>query len=459
MLQIELLGQGTDGLVITGGAAIVQGLALYGFQTAIAVSGQPGVWVQGCFIGTDAAGGETFIGNVTGVSITGTVGPRQDRRQLPRRAQSHLGNTSAGLLFSATSGKLVRGNLIGTDPTGTIAIPNGTGIRLVDATGDKIGGIEAVERNVISGSFESGVVLSGGDGNIIQGNIIGADATGSQAIPNGSHGLVVEGLTTTFDILHNQISGNAGDGVHLDFGAGQTEFYLAKVTSNVIGMEFASEGALGNGGAGVRIVTGNNVEIWGNAIRHNQAGVLRMFPTVENGVVIRNNSIHDNVGEGIAFGAPGFIPPNQPNGFLNFPLIHFAVQDAESAWIYGFYRGRANAAVTLDFYLNPPCDKVRPGEFAEGKAFVWTMNVITDSLGGYTFSFLIPLFDLQGRTVTATATTKIYSFSAGEGFAFPTYHTSAFSQRLPFAIAPRSVRRPAAPPSRSAARTSSPATW
>ena len=91
VLQVELLGQGTDGLVITGGAAIVQGLALYGFQTAIAVSGQPGVTVQGCFLGTNAAGGETFPGNVTGVSITGTPGSTRSATTIRERGTSSRG--------------------------------------------------------------------------------------------------------------------------------------------------------------------------------------------------------------------------------------------------------------------------------------------------------------------------------------------------------------------------------
>jgi len=73
VIQVELLGQGTDGLVITGGAAIVQGLALYGFDAAIALTTVEGSIIQGNFIGTDAAGNATF-GNNRGVLITSPFG-------------------------------------------------------------------------------------------------------------------------------------------------------------------------------------------------------------------------------------------------------------------------------------------------------------------------------------------------------------------------------------------------
>ena len=74
VLRIELQGSGTDGLTVTGGATSIRGLAMHGFQNAIAVtSALGGNLIAGNFLGTDAAGAPTS-GNTNGVSITGTSG-------------------------------------------------------------------------------------------------------------------------------------------------------------------------------------------------------------------------------------------------------------------------------------------------------------------------------------------------------------------------------------------------
>ncbi len=63
------------------------------------------------------------------------------------------------LLMAGDNGNLVEGNFIGTDPTGTIAIGNGVGdsdVELQGAMDDTIGGTTAAARNIISGDDLSG---------------------------------------------------------------------------------------------------------------------------------------------------------------------------------------------------------------------------------------------------------------------------------------------------------------
>src|SRR5262249_19182266 len=80
----------------------------------------------------------------------------------------------------AKGGAIVQGNLIGTNATGTAAIANGgNGVTITDSAGNLIGDSTAATRNIISGNTGSGVLLTGGTTthNLVQGNYIGLDTT------------------------------------------------------------------------------------------------------------------------------------------------------------------------------------------------------------------------------------------------------------------------------------------
>ncbi|GAB5536212.1 MAG: hypothetical protein Rubg2KO_24610 [Rubricoccaceae bacterium] len=77
-------------------------------------------------------------------------------------------------------------NYIGTDVTGTQRVPNETGIEL-NGDDNLIGGPEPGQRNLISGNGLNNIEMvannSGGKRNVIQGNFIGPDVTGTKALP------------------------------------------------------------------------------------------------------------------------------------------------------------------------------------------------------------------------------------------------------------------------------------
>lgn len=92
-------------------------------------------------------------------------------------------------------GNVVAGNFIGLDPSGTEARPNtGAGVMVNYSFGNTIGGTAAADRNVISASYQ-GVVLSSGPagGDRVIGNIIGLDVTGARAIGEQYMGVRVGG--------------------------------------------------------------------------------------------------------------------------------------------------------------------------------------------------------------------------------------------------------------------------
>src|SRR5262249_19659932 len=108
-------------------------------------------------------------------------------------ARNVISGNNPGVWFTCTSGSanLVEGNFIGTDVTGTAAL--GSGFAGVDRRADDntIGGTTAGARNVISGNLGDGVlILSGARKNLVQGNFIGTDVTGTKSLgSNSSNGV------------------------------------------------------------------------------------------------------------------------------------------------------------------------------------------------------------------------------------------------------------------------------
>jgi hypothetical protein len=86
----------------------------------------------------------------------------------------------------------IEGNYIGIDVSGTLARGNGAstagglgGILLANASNNTIGGTTPDARNIISSNGNAGIQIEGGNNNVVQGNYIGTDATGSFTDPDG----------------------------------------------------------------------------------------------------------------------------------------------------------------------------------------------------------------------------------------------------------------------------------
>lgn len=84
----------------------------------------------------------------------------------------------AGIRLSSLGSNVIQGNRIGTDATGTSSAANGIGIQIEeDSPNNRIGGTTAAARNVISGNTYQGIRIYSGS-NVIEGNYIGTDLTG-----------------------------------------------------------------------------------------------------------------------------------------------------------------------------------------------------------------------------------------------------------------------------------------
>lgn len=78
------------------------------------------------------------------------------------------------------------GNRIGTDASGTKAIPNETGIHIDGGTFENL-----VDSNVVSGNLVAGITIFSilSDRNVITKNKIGTDISGSKPLGNGEDGI------------------------------------------------------------------------------------------------------------------------------------------------------------------------------------------------------------------------------------------------------------------------------
>jgi len=276
VLTIELDGSITGpnngaGLIVSADNSAVQGLAINRFASAgIILYGADRV--QGCFIGTDASG-TVALGNGyvypyagvqanTGGALIGIDGNGIDETGggLNEYTERNIisGNTVGVSAGSPAGVAVVAGNYIGTDRTGTHALPNsGSGVEAGPGSRVGVDGQHAdpdAERNVISGNLGSGVVASAGV--VVAGNFIGTDATGTQPLGNsivgifalggaligtaGNDGVIGDGAE------RNVISANDQQGIYV---TGQNN----QIAGNFIGTNFEGSAAVGAQPIGVFI--------------------------------------------------------------------------------------------------------------------------------------------------------------------------------------------------------------
>jgi hypothetical protein len=82
---------------------------------------------------------------------------------------------------------VVKGNIIGADVSGTTAVPNHYGVK-INGPNNTVGGTTLGDRNLISGNYYGVTVTSysNGAGNTILGNWIGVNQAGTAALPNST---------------------------------------------------------------------------------------------------------------------------------------------------------------------------------------------------------------------------------------------------------------------------------
>lgn len=206
----------------------IKGFAIGGFQYAILFFGANGGLVSNCNIGINAIGTEAFQNpNTYGIGISGGSYGNFDlgyAKNINITDNIISGNTIAGIALIGVGNNTITSNRIGTDITGTISVPNNQGIYISSASHDNtIGGTTENMRNILSGNTNAAIVIesSGSRNNIVSGNYIGTDITGSNPLSN-HYGIIVmtnanaNRIGGTTPAERNIISANTEIGIYIE---------------------------------------------------------------------------------------------------------------------------------------------------------------------------------------------------------------------------------------------------
>ncbi len=419
-----------EGIGISGGAGYVTiGGSQTGAGNVISGNGSYGVFLgsgsgnnllEGNLIGTTSDGAQA-LANSEGVDVQcpgNTIGGCQ-----AGEGNVISGNSSYGVfLEQGTGNNLLLGNLIGTNESGTQALANSEGV-LIQSPGNTIGGTEAGDRNVISGNTNGGIIVYTLS-NLIQGNYIGTDVTGSSSVPNGYlsfnyvGGVVLLGNSNTLGGTTpgagNVISGNGSDGVDM---VGVSDNLIQ---GNLIGTGADGTEALGNAAGGISAFYGASDNTIGGlaAGADNVIANSQTRPGVNIGVsdsddcpgnAILSNSIDNNGELGINLGFSSSPTQNMPGGpfqgpndLQNYPVLTevYTVTGVGTV-ITGTLNSEPNATFTIQLFDNPTPD---PSGYGEGQTLLGTTTVTTDANGNASFTANFSVAVNAGDAISATAT-------------------------------------------------------
>jgi len=197
-----------------------------------------GTIIQGNFIGTDPTATTTSfdLRNEVGIDL----GPYADTSIIggtnPPMMNVISGN-GIGVDIRIGSHAII-GNHIGTDLSGTVDLGNSNGIMITTAN-NYIGGTNPGAGNLISGNGLGISIGSAGDLNVIKNNLIGSDITGTLPIPNYT-GIIVLGQENTIGGLNpgeeNLIAFNLFEGIEFDGNASSNQVVGNTITGNESGV-------------------------------------------------------------------------------------------------------------------------------------------------------------------------------------------------------------------------------
>jgi len=345
--------------------------------------------ISGNYVGLNRTG-TAALRNYDGISIEGTSKYNMIGGYTAAERNYVSGNVAYGIpVFGAGCNEnIIAGNYVGTDITGTYSIPNTYGILYDDgASFNTLGGRQPGAGNLLSGNSGYGVFIYnfGTIKDTVIGNLIGTDVTGTIALPN-ANGIVVDGPSYYHTIDSNVISGNLQNGISIHIAGSDSNI----VINNKIGTDITGTLPVPNQFDGIRIGEGPRKNMIGqpgngNIIAFNGGNGISVMTAAELYNSICENSIFNNTGLGIDLFPQGVTLNDSldadvgPNDLMNFPVITDAFEAAVTH-IIGHVDCPSSTVITVEIFK---CDHSGPG-YGQGKTFVG--RTTTDANGDFELS-------------------------------------------------------------------------
>ena len=366
-------GSGT-GVSISGSNTTVRGLVINGFSgDGMSISGGSNNVVEGCYVGLNAAGTAGDGNSGAGILVSSSnnrIGGRDKAQRNVISGNTGKGNLGGIKIDGGSTGNVIQGNFIGSDVTGTVSIGNeGRGVAIHSGSNNFVGGALAGAGNLIIGNRATGVRVVSGTGNVVVGNYIGLRADGTYEYGVSSNARGVQFRTDGNTAAGNYIVGNLYDGVLIYEGTGNNNL----VQQNVIA---------GNGLHGIDATIGT-----GNKFLSNQ-----IFANTYLGIGISNGVWEQVTPNDSGDGDSG------TNGLQNFPVVTSATP---AGGVIGTLNSKANQTYVVQFFAGPACN---PSGYGDGNYYIGQTNVATNASGNGSFAFATGVALSPGWVVTSTAT-------------------------------------------------------
>ena len=390
------------GLVFQDHGNRLYGLAINRFRHGLRLDSSDNNFIQGNFIGTDRTGTADLGNTSIGIIVDGSSNVIGSTEPSLRNVIS--GNNTAGISFqgASTSDNLLLGNYIGLGANGATPIGNGFyGVLVLNSASNTTIGGDTGWGNVISGQTFYGVYVSGATNTQIRGNRIGTDAMGLVAVGN-DYGVIIEDAVPS--ITDNVISGNAAEAVTVRT-IGSTSILGGTISNNKIGVGSDGSTPVGNGkgilvesGGSAAI---QSVSILSNIIANNGAEPIHITGDSATRISVLGNSIYGNSepfelannGPDVNDFADG---DSGPNLHQNYPVITLA--SPATGVIEGSLSSTPNTDFRIQVFKSAVCGATRQGQTLLVDTVLTTdgSGLLTFSNGGLTFNV--------GDGITATAT-------------------------------------------------------
>lgn len=262
--------------------------------------------------------------------------------------------------------------------------------------------------------FNTAIRIENGCSNVIQGNYIGVNTTGTNAPGNTGDGIYI---TTCYNRIGgtnagsgNLISGNGGNGITFATAGANNNL----VQGNVIGAAYSGILPLPNGKRGIWFtnqaffnLVGGDAPASANVIAFNGLSGVALSSNAGSGNSLLRNSIFNNSGLGIDLGANGptandpMDSDGGPNNLQNYPIL----SDVRSANGITTIEGQLSSVplntYRLEFFLSDTAD---PSGYGEGRTYLGSTLIALNDTGVGSFAVFSPIAADYTQFVSATAT-------------------------------------------------------